>query len=491
MNNGSITITAPLGADITYSLNGGTAQASPTFSNLASGVYSIMAMSTAGCTSSGSATVGTSTSLAPVTANATPTTCGLNNGSITITAPLGADITYSLNGGTAQASPTFSNLASGVYSIMAMSTAGCTSSGSATVGTSTSLAPVTANATPTTCGLNNGSITITAPLGADITYSLNGGTAQASPTFSNLASGVYSIMAMSTAGCTSSGSATVAPSQPCLTYCSYTQGFWGNKNGLKMLPALLTTSMTLGRSGHSFTIPANSATMLNQAMPGGEAPAMLKAGDCIMSTSPSGCFATQYRTSQGKFNNVLLSQTITLTLNTRLAGNPLLTLPIQSGCLVTGKGTFEMNQNVVNYLTYNGATATVSNLLDLANDLLGGTLIPGTNMGTVANPRIVPSYSDVNKAIDAINKGFDGCTSFNGYQDCSTLVVATRKAPDNLAVVNKVQVSAYPNPFTDQVRFIISSPVSGTATLDVFNLQGQKVKTIFQGTVTANISTDC
>jgi hypothetical protein len=68
------------------------------------------------------------------------------------------------------------------------------------------------------------------------------------------------------------------------------------------------------------------------------------------------------------------------------------------------------------------------------------------------------------------------------------LVVATRKAPDNLAVVNKVQVSAYPNPFTDQVRFIISSPFSGTATLDVFNLQGQKVKTIFQGTVTANIA---
>jgi hypothetical protein len=255
-----------------------------------------------------------------------------------------------------------------------------------------------------------------------------------------------------------------------------------------MLPSLLTSSMTLGRSGHSFTIPAGSAVMLNNAMPGTETPSMLKPGDCIMSTSPTGCFATQYRTSQGKFNNVLLSQTITLTLNTRLAGNPLLTLPIQSGCLVTGKGTFEMNQNVVNYLTYNGTAATVSNLLDLANDLLGGTLTPGQNTGTVADPRIVPSYSDVTRAIDAINKGFDGCSSFNGYQDCSTLVIATRKAPDNLAQVNKIQVTAYPNPFTDQVRFIISSPVTGEATLDVFNLQGQKVKTLFQGTVTANIA---
>jgi hypothetical protein len=68
------------------------------------------------------------------------------------------------------------------------------------------------------------------------------------------------------------------------------------------------------------------------------------------------------------------------------------------------------------------------------------------------------------------------------------LVIATRKAPDNLAQVNKIQVTAYPNPFTDQVRFIISSPVTGDATLDVFNLQGQMVKTLFQGTVTANIA---
>ena len=172
--------------------------------------------------------------------------------------------------------------------------------------------------------------------------------------------------------------------------------------------------------------------MLNNAMPGTETPTMLKSGDCIMSTSPSGCFATQYRTSQGKFNNVLLSQTITLTLNTRLAGNPLLTLPIQSGCLVTGMGSFTMNQSVVNYLTYNGASATVADLLNLANDLLGGTLTPGANVGTPSKPRIVPSYSAVNDVVDAINNAFDGCTNLVGYQTCvtSSLVVLARVAPE-------------------------------------------------------------
>ena len=463
-------------------------QAGTTFSNLAPGTYSILAQSTGGCTSSGSATVGSSTSLGPVVANGTPTTCGLNNGSITINSPVGAGITYRLNGGTAQAGTTFSNLAPGTYSILAQSTGGCTSSGSATVGSSTALGPVVANGTPTTCGLSNGSITITSPVGAGITYSLNGGTPQAGTTFSNLAAGTYSILAHSTAGCTSSGSATVGGSQPCLTYCSYTQGFWGNKNGLKLLPGLLTTSIVIGRTGHSFTIPAGSATMVNNAMPGATTPRMLLPGDCVMSTAANGCFKTSYSTKQGKFNNVLLSQTITLTLNTRLAGNPLLTLPIQSGCLVTGMGSFEMNQSVVNYLTYNGASATVADLLNLANDLLGGALTPGANVGTPSKPRIVPSYSAVNDVVDAINNAFDGCTNLVGYQTCvtSSLVVLARVAPEASTISDHVKVSAYPNPYTDKVRFTIKSTVSGQGSLDVFNMVGQKVKTVYQGYVHAN-----
>jgi hypothetical protein len=440
------------------------------------------------CVSPRTAVTATVNSLGAVAATPTSTTCGQNNGGFTITSPVGAGITYSINGGAPTSQTTFSGLSAGFYSILAIGTGGCTSSGSVTVGSSTSLGPVVANGTPTTCGLNNGSITITSPVGAGITYSLNGGTPQTGTTFSNLAAGTYSILAHSTAGCTSSGSATVGGSQPCLTYCSYTQGFWGNKNGLKLLPGLLTTPIVIGRPGHSFTIPAGSATMVNNAMPGGTTPRMLLPGDCVMSTAANGCFKTSYSTKQGKFNNVLLSQTITLTLNTRLAGNPLLTLPIQSGCLVTGMGSFEMNQSVVNYLTYNGASATVADLLNLANDLLGGTLTPGANVGTPSKPRIVPSYSDVTSAIDAINNAFDGCTSFNGYQTCITtsLVVMARVAPGASTISDHVKVSAYPNPYTDKVRFTIKSTVSGQGSLDVFNMVGQKVKTVYQGYVHAN-----
>ena len=50
VNNGTITVTAPLGDTISYQLNGGAFQASPSFSNLAAGVYSLVVKNQQGCT---------------------------------------------------------------------------------------------------------------------------------------------------------------------------------------------------------------------------------------------------------------------------------------------------------------------------------------------------------------------------------------------------------------------------------------------------------
>ncbi len=46
---------------------------------------------------------------------------------------------------------------------------------------------------------------------------------------------------------------------------------------------------------------------------------------------------------------------------------------------------------------------------------------------------------------------------------------------------HEAQVSVYPNPFTDKVKFEVVVPQSGNGTLEVFNLFGQRVKTIFSG----------
>jgi hypothetical protein len=46
-------------------------------------------------------------------------------------------------------------------------------------------------------------------------------------------------------------------------------------------------------------------------------------------------------------------------------------------------------------------------------------------------------------------------------------------------------VKAYPNPFNDHVKFVINSPSAGNGSLDIYNVMGQKVKSVYQGRVLA------
>lgn len=48
-------------------------------------------------------------------------------------------------------------------------------------------------------------------------------------------------------------------------------------------------------------------------------------------------------------------------------------------------------------------------------------------------------------------------------------------------MMSDLNVKAYPNPYTDKVKFVINSPESGQGSLEVFNVLGQKVKTVYQG----------
>ena len=116
---GSITVTAPLGAEYTYSIDGTTFQASPTFNGLAVKVYTITVRSSVAgsCDATASEEIKAASGGPTVTKTSVQPTCALPTGSITVTAPLGAEYTYSIDGTTFQASPTFSGLAPKVYTI--------------------------------------------------------------------------------------------------------------------------------------------------------------------------------------------------------------------------------------------------------------------------------------------------------------------------------------------------------------------------------------
>jgi hypothetical protein len=48
-----------------------------------------------------------------------------------------------------------------------------------------------------------------------------------------------------------------------------------------------------------------------------------------------------------------------------------------------------------------------------------------------------------------------------------------------------VTVTAYPNPFSDNISFLVETKQSGQGSLEVYNMAGQKVKTVFSGYLNA------
>jgi len=337
-------------------------------------------------------------------------------------------------------------------------------------------------------------------------------------TWTGLAAGTYYVFGTGTAPayCTSQTANATVHEFDCSYFYTLTQGYYGSKNGKSCLGStpVNTIKYLLGipdnpidlvtGSANSVTVPATDqgANKLNQTLPGGNTPTGLPAGNCTITT---GCFvAPAYLTKQGKINNVLLSQTITLGLNARWEGGKLLLFRIESGWLTTQEMTgcgsdatvvttcgnntvtsIKMNQNVVDYL---GGNNTVQDLLNLANAVLGGTLTPGING--------VPSFSDINDAVDAINQSFDEGRRFLDYysekQTCEILFpaplvtqISTSALKTESIGTSALTVTAYPNPYTDKVNFTVDSKLSGYGSLQVYNMMGQKLKTVYQGYILA------
>ena len=60
----------------------------------------------------------------------------------------------------------------------------------------------------------------------------------------------------------------------------------------------------------------------------------------------------------------------------------------------------------------------------------------------------------------------------------------TVKQTAPVIVESELKVKAYPNPFNEKINFVVTSPVTGNGTLEVYNALGQKVKTVYQGMIT-------
>lgn len=160
---------------------------------------------------------------------------------------------------------------------------------------------------------------------------------------------------------------------------------------------------------------------------------------------------------------------VTVTINAQSAG-PSVTY-IAPTCLeTTFKVTVDNPQS--------GSTYTLRQLSG------GVSILTAAAPTDVVNGKITFQNLTVGKGFRVTETNSVGCISSPATcGDFSGVTGAvTQRAPNtNSQVVAPPTVTAYPNPFTNQVKFVISSPLSGNGSLEVYNELGQKVKTIYRG----------
>ncbi|MFM7726209.1 MAG: T9SS type A sorting domain-containing protein, partial [Flavobacteriales bacterium] len=150
-----------------------------------------------------------------------------------------------------------------------------------------------------------------------------------------------------------------------------------------------------------------------------------------------------------------------------------------SGCGTAGtpiSGTeqyFAIPQRIVNYL---GANNTIGDLLQLANQALAGNYV-----ATTGNPTL----SDITSALDAINRGFDGCRNLVGFSNTGQALARTAMpvaptAQQYLLEAERMLHKAYPNPFdrTTVIEFSVAD-YSQQVTVEVRSLDGELVARLY------------
>lgn len=124
--------------------------------------------------------------------NITQTSCGEDNGAISITTDGGSNVEYSINGLAFQSSSSFENLAAGNYTVVIQDINNCQDNQAITIEPSESPSAQPLETSPASCGQPNGSIIIETG-NEDLEFSINGTDFQREPIFSDLLAGRYTV----------------------------------------------------------------------------------------------------------------------------------------------------------------------------------------------------------------------------------------------------------------------------------------------------------
>ena len=240
-NNGFITALGSGGvAPLQYSINGVTFQASPLFTNLGGGIYTITVKDANGCKAT--TVVNLAVAAQPqLSATVVNTNCASSNGSISIVGSSGTPpYQYSINGITYQSNSTFLNIAAGTYTVYIKDAANCIQTTSVTL-TNTGAGPGISTFTVSiddayVCNSSLGKIKnpkVNGATCATCTYSLNNGAfvPNATNLFLNVSPGTYTVTAMDANGCTKTISVTIGIAANSTATAVVTPANCGSSNG--------------------------------------------------------------------------------------------------------------------------------------------------------------------------------------------------------------------------------------------------------------------
>jgi gliding motility-associated-like protein len=430
-NNGNIalTVTSIGTATYTWSANAATGNLS-TASNLGAGTYSVTVAQN-GCTKDTIITL-TASGAPTFTSSVTNATCGLANGSISIsvTSAGAASYSWSANAATGN-SATASNLGAGTYNVT-VSQNGCTKDTSLTITTSTK--PVfTANLTNATCGLSNGSIVVntTTPGTATYTWSANAATGN-SATASNLGAGTYNVTVVQN-GCTKDTSLTITTTTKPVFTANLTNATCDLINGSISVSVSTPGTATYTWSANAAT--GNSATASN-----------LGAGSYNVTVAQNGCTKDSVFTLTSTSKPIFTYSTTNPTCG---QNNGSITINVTS----TGAATYTWSANAA---TGNSATAS--------------TLIAGTYTVTVLQNGCTKDTSILLNSSSTINLSITNPINPTcaGHDGSITVALSGGTAPYT------VTIDTGGTPFTINVPIAISQTINnlpaGTVSVSVTDL---------------------
>ena len=353
---GTIQVTAPTQAGITYSINGTDFQSDPVFSGLTPGNYTITVQNSVGCISVTSSLGINPPPPSPAVATTTVTqpTCTEPTGSIEVNAPVGATFEYSINGVDFQLANTFNNLMPGDYTVTVRNDDDCTSEAMVTISPFVdSPAVATADVTQPGCGETSGTIEVTSPLGAGLTYSINGVDFQSATTFSSLSAGAYTLTVQNTNGCISETPSIIINAAPTIPAVATT----------------ITTQPTCTTPTGTIEVTAPTGTGLEYSING---------TDFQSSTTFSGVASGTYNVTVQNADGCT-SQTAQITIDPAPASPAVATADVTQPTCTTPSGTIEVTSPLGAGLEYS------INGVDFQTGTTFSGLTPGAYTLTVQN----------------------------------------------------------------------------------------------------------